>query len=62
MGKYKNNGFMLRIDNALQDKVRILAAEEDRPITKQYERIVRKYIEEYEAEHGEIKLPEPEEN
>ena len=58
MGKYKNRTFTLRIDNILQDKVKIIAEREDRPITTQYERIVKKYIEEYEAQHGPILLPE----
>lgn len=56
MGKYKNRTFTLRIDNKLQDKVKIIAEKEDRPVTSQYERIVRNYIEIYEAEHGEITL------
>lgn len=58
MGKYKNRTFTLRIDNKLQDKVKIIAEKEDRPVTSQYERIVRNYIEIYEAEHGEITLEE----
>lgn len=57
MGKYKNRTFTLRIDNALQDKVKIIAEREDRPVTSQYERIVREYIEAYETEHGEIPPP-----
>lgn len=56
MSKYKNRTFTLRIDNILQDKVKIIAEREDRPVTSQYERIVRNYIETYEAEHGEIQL------
>lgn len=56
MGKYKNKTFALRIDNTLQDKVRAIANKEDRPITAQYERIIREYISDYEAQHGEIEL------
>ena len=55
MGKYKNKTFTLRIDNTLQEKVKIIAEKEDRAITSQYERIVRKYIKEYEAQHGPIR-------
>lgn len=58
MSKYKNRAYSLRIDNTLQDKVRAIAEIEDRPISKQYERIVREYIQAYEAEHGEIRLEE----
>lgn len=56
MGKYKNKAFTLRIDNTLQNKIKIIASREDRPITAQYERIIREYLTTYEAEHGEIKL------
>lgn len=58
MGKYKNKTFTLRIDNTLQEKIKIIAEKEDRAITSQYERIVRKYIEEYETQHGPIKVNE----
>lgn len=58
MGKYKNKTFTLRIDNILQEKVKIIAEKEDRPITSQYERIVRSYIEAYEAQHGPIETGE----
>lgn len=56
MGKYKNKAYPLRIDNTLQEKIRYLADLNDRPISKQYERIIRAYIEQYEKENGEIKL------
>lgn len=36
------------------DKLRKLAEQEDRPLSKQIERIVREYIQAYEQEHGEI--------
>ncbi len=52
--KYKNKTYPLRIDNILQEKVKIIANENDRPISKQYEKIVREYIEKYEKENGKI--------
>lgn len=58
MSKYINKTYSLRIDNTLQDKIRIIAKKEDRPISKQYERIIREFIEKYEAEHGEIIIGE----
>ena len=54
MGKYKNKAYSLRIDNELMEKVKIIAENEDRPISKQLERIIRQYVEQYEKEHGEI--------
>ena len=56
MGEYKNKTYPLRLDNNLMDKLRKLAEQEDRPLSKQIERIVRKYIQAYEQEHGEISL------
>lgn len=54
MGEYKNKTYPLRLDNNLMDKLRKLAEQEDRPLSKQIERIVREYIQTYEQEHGEI--------
>ena len=54
MGKYKNKAYSLRIDNELMEKVKIIAENEDRPISKQLERIIRQYVEQYEEEHGKI--------
>lgn len=54
MGEYKNKTYPLRLDNNLMDKLRKLAEQEDRPLSKQIERIVREYIQAYEQEHGEI--------
>lgn len=56
MGEYKNKTYPLRLDNNLMDKLRKLAEQEDRPLSKQIERIVREYIQAYEQEHGEINL------
>lgn len=53
---YKNKTYPLRIDNRLQSKVKHIADINDRPLSKQYERIIREYIERYESEKGEIKI------
>ena len=58
MGEYKNKTYPLRLDNNLMDKLRKLAEQEDRPLSKQIERIVREYIQAYEQEPGEINLDE----
>lgn len=59
MSKYKNKTYSLRLDNKLQEKIKYIAEKEDRPISKQYEKIVREYIDEYEAQHGAIEVPDP---
>ena len=58
MGEYKNKTYPLRLDNNLMNKLRKVAEQEDRPLSKQIERIVREYINEYEKENGEITLNE----
>lgn len=58
MGAYKNKTYPLRIDNDLQEKVKKIAKIEDRTMSKQYERIVKYYIEYYERKHGKINLEE----
>ena len=56
MGKYKNKPYTLRIDNQLMDKIRIIANTEDRPVSKQLERMLKEQVEKYESEHGNIKI------
>lgn len=53
---YKNKTYPLRIDNILQKKIKLIADQNDRPVSKQYEKIIREYIEQYEKENGIIKL------
>lgn len=55
MGKYKNKSYSLRIDDELMKKVKMIAEAEDRPVSKQLERIIKQYVEQYEQEHGRIK-------
>lgn len=54
MGQNKTKSYPMRIDDALMHKVKTIASTEDRPISKQLERIIRAYIDQYEQEHGEI--------
>lgn len=55
MGTYKNKAYPLRLNAETMEKVRYIAQKEDRPISKQFERITKEYIKEYEKLHGEIK-------
>ena len=55
MSTYKNKAYPLRLDNELMEKVRAIAKQEDRPLSKQFERIIREYINTYESKHGTIK-------
>lgn len=56
--KYKNKAYSLRIPNELQDKIKIIAEREKRKASQQYELIIETFIKEYENIHGEIILPE----
>ena len=58
MGKYKNKSYSLRIDDELMKKVKMIADAEDRPVSKQLERIIKQYVEQYEQEHGRINSAE----
>lgn len=59
MGQYKNKTYPLRLDNELMEKIRIIANQEDRPISKQIERVMREYVKQYEQEHGTIQIDDP---
>lgn len=56
MGTYKNKAYTLRIDNNLMDKIRTIATTEDRPVSKQIERMLKDQVEQYENVHGNIKI------
>ena len=56
MGTYKNKAYPLRIDNELMEKVRVISEKEDRPISRQLERIIKEYIENYESKNGSINI------
>ena len=51
MGTYKNKAYTLRIDNVLMDKIKTIATTEDRPISKQIERMLKDQVEQYEHEN-----------
>lgn len=59
MGKNKTKvtGFRIEDENILK-KLSITAKENHRTRNKEVEHALKKYIDEYEKEHGEIKLPE----
>ncbi len=57
MGKYKNKSYSLRIDDELMKKVKMIAEAEDRPVSKQLERIIKQYVEQYEKVNGRINSP-----
>lgn len=54
MGNYKNKAYNLRLDKEIMDKVRFIAEKEDRPLSKQFERIIKDYLDRYEKEHGNV--------
>ncbi|NLW78995.1 MAG: Arc family DNA-binding protein [Ruminococcaceae bacterium] len=47
--------YTLRIDAALLEKLRFIAAYNDRSANKELERMIRKHVEAFEKEHGVIK-------
>lgn len=56
MNEHKNKAYSLRLDDELMNKVRIIAEKEDRPLSKQFERIVKDFISRYELENGSINI------
>ena len=48
---------MLRLPEELYEKVRYLAFIERRSVNMQIEHALSKYIDDYESQHGPIKLP-----
>ncbi len=51
-GNYKNKAYPLRIDETLMDKIKEIASKEDRTTNKQIEKILREWVEQYEAEQN----------
>ncbi len=47
----------LRLDPDVRYKLQYIADDNFRPMNKEIERLIIRYIAEYEAEHGEITLP-----
>lgn len=58
MGEYKNKAYPLRIDGTIMEKLRIIAERNSRTKNKEIEYALRKYVDVYEAQHGEINLDE----
>lgn len=56
MGKYKNKAYSLRIDADVMDKMKIIADNNSRSKNKEIEYALKKYVDVYEAQHGEIKI------
>lgn len=54
MGVHKNKAYNLRLEKDIMDKVRLIAEKEDRPLSKQFERIIKEYLESYEKENGTV--------
>lgn len=52
MDKHINKAYSLRIDSEIMDKIKIIAKKENRYANKQIEYILKKYIEQYEAEQA----------
>ncbi len=55
-GNYKNKAYPLRIDESLMDKIKDIAAKEDRTTNKQIEKILREWVEQYEASQNKESL------
>lgn len=51
--------FTLRTEQETLDKLHILAELEERSDNKELEYILKKYIKQYEQEHGEIEIKNP---
>lgn len=58
MGKYKNKAYPLRIDGTIMDKLEIIANNNSRSKNKEIEFALKRYVDVYEAQHGEIKIEE----
>lgn len=54
----QSNPYPLRLEQEYMDKIRVLAKEGRRSINMQLCIAVESYLEQYEKEHGEIRLPD----
>ncbi len=48
------------VSNTTYDKIKFLAAQDERSLSQFTGRIIERYLEDYESEHGEIQIPEKE--
>jgi len=53
-GKYKNPHYGLRVPVALMDKLKYIAAYNGRSANKEIELLIRRRVESWEKQHGEI--------
>ena len=53
----QQNAYPLRLDPVLQKKIKWLAKQNDRSYRAQIENILKKYVIDYEQEHGIIEIP-----
>ena len=58
MGEYKNKAYPLRIDGTVMEKLKIIAERNSSTKNKEIEYALKKYVDVYEAQHGEIKIEE----
>lgn len=54
------NPYPLRIDKALMDKFKVVAANNGRSVNKEIEILIREAVHGYESRNGSIQLPSPE--
>ena len=52
------NPYPLRVDRTLMEKFKILAAENGRSVNKEIETLMKRAVQQYEKENGEIAIPE----
>lgn len=53
------NPYPLRIDKALMEKFKVVAADNGRSVNKEIEMLIRDAVHDYEARNGLILLPSP---
>lgn len=57
MGKNKLKSYPLRIEEDTKEKLKIIAKKTGRKeLSKEIDYVLNKYVENYEAEHGEIEI------
>ena len=58
----KDKSFTIRVETTTLEKFRYIAKYEGRSLSKQIMFLIHKCIREFEAEHGEIELPDETQN
>lgn len=49
----------LRLNETIYEKLRVLSSRETRSLNNLIEYVLQRYVNEYEAEHGTIQIPDP---